>query len=55
VHDQIAQFVDYTGGLGHLLSMGQAGHLSHQDTIDSMTLFGKEVLPRLKARKPPTT
>jgi alkanesulfonate monooxygenase SsuD/methylene tetrahydromethanopterin reductase-like flavin-dependent oxidoreductase (luciferase family) len=49
VHDQIAQFVDYTGGLGHLLSMGQAGFLSHQDTVDSMTLFGKEVLPRLKA------
>jgi hypothetical protein len=29
--------------------MGQAGFLSHQDTVDSMTLFGKEVLPRLKA------
>jgi alkanesulfonate monooxygenase SsuD/methylene tetrahydromethanopterin reductase-like flavin-dependent oxidoreductase (luciferase family) len=53
VHEQIAQFVDYTGGLGHLLSMGQAGHLSHQDTIDSMTLFGKEVLPRLQAAHAP--
>jgi alkanesulfonate monooxygenase SsuD/methylene tetrahydromethanopterin reductase-like flavin-dependent oxidoreductase (luciferase family) len=49
VHAQIAEFVDYTGGLGHLLSMGQAGFLSHADTVDSMTLFGKEVLPRLKA------
>ena len=49
VHAQIAAFIDYTGGLGHLLSMGQAGFLSHQDTVDSMTLFGKEVLPRLKA------
>jgi alkanesulfonate monooxygenase SsuD/methylene tetrahydromethanopterin reductase-like flavin-dependent oxidoreductase (luciferase family) len=49
VHAQIAQFVDYAGGLGHLLSMGQAGHLSHEDTIDSMTLFGKEVLPRLQS------
>jgi hypothetical protein len=38
-------------GLGHLLSMGQAGFLSHEDTIDSMTLFGKEVLPRLKVRQ----
>jgi alkanesulfonate monooxygenase SsuD/methylene tetrahydromethanopterin reductase-like flavin-dependent oxidoreductase (luciferase family) len=52
VHDQIVQFVDYTGGLGHLLSMGQAGFLSHQDTVDSMTLFGTQVLPRLKAAAP---
>ena len=51
VHAQIAQFVDYAGGLGHLLSMGQAGFLTHEDTVDSMTLFGKEVLPRLQAGK----
>ena len=25
------------------------------DTVDSMTLFGKEVLPRLKAYKQPAT
>ena len=52
VHAQIAEFIDYTGGLGRLLSMGQAGFLSHADTVDSMTLFGKEVLPRLQARQP---
>jgi alkanesulfonate monooxygenase SsuD/methylene tetrahydromethanopterin reductase-like flavin-dependent oxidoreductase (luciferase family) len=52
VHAQIAAFADYAGGLGHLLSMGQAGFLSHADTVDSMTLFGKEVLPRLKAPQP---
>jgi hypothetical protein len=33
--------------------MGQAGFLSHADTVDSMTLFGKEVLPRLKAEPDP--
>jgi hypothetical protein len=33
------------------LSMGQAGFLSHDDTVDSMTLFGKDVLPRLQARQ----
>ncbi len=49
VHAQITQFADYAGGLGHLLSMGQAGFLPHAETVDSMTLFGKEVLPRLKA------
>jgi hypothetical protein len=53
VHAQIAEFVDYAGGFGHLLSMGQAGFLSHADTVDSMTLFGKEVLPRLKAHRQP--
>ncbi len=47
VHEQITTFADYTGGLGHLLSMSQAGFLSHADTVDSLTLFGKEVLPRL--------
>jgi alkanesulfonate monooxygenase SsuD/methylene tetrahydromethanopterin reductase-like flavin-dependent oxidoreductase (luciferase family) len=48
VYEQIAGFVAYAGGLGHLLSMGQAGFLPHADTVDSLTLFGKEVLPRLK-------
>jgi alkanesulfonate monooxygenase SsuD/methylene tetrahydromethanopterin reductase-like flavin-dependent oxidoreductase (luciferase family) len=48
VHAQIAEFADYAGGLGHLLSMGQAGFLPHAETVDSMTLFAKEVLPRLK-------
>jgi alkanesulfonate monooxygenase SsuD/methylene tetrahydromethanopterin reductase-like flavin-dependent oxidoreductase (luciferase family) len=52
VHAQITQFADYAGGLGHLLSMGQAGFLPHAETVDSMTLFGKEVLPRLKAVQP---
>jgi alkanesulfonate monooxygenase SsuD/methylene tetrahydromethanopterin reductase-like flavin-dependent oxidoreductase (luciferase family) len=49
VYRQIVEFADYAGGLGHLLSMGQAGFLSHADTLDSLTLFGKEVLPRLQA------
>ena len=47
VHDQITTFADYAGGLGHLLAMGQAGFLPHDDTVDSLTLFAKEVLPRL--------
>jgi hypothetical protein len=28
--------------------MGQGGHLSHEDTVANLTLFSKEVLPRLK-------
>jgi len=53
VYRQIVEFIDYAGGLGHLLSMGQAGFLSHADTVDSLTLFGREVLPRLKTYSQP--
>ncbi len=53
VYGQIVDFIDYCGGMGNLLSMGQAGFLSHEDTVDNLTLFGKEVLPRLKEYKQP--
>jgi hypothetical protein len=33
--------------------MGQAGRLNHADTVDNLTLFAKEVLPRLQAYKQP--
>lgn len=49
VYDQIARFYDFTGGFGHLLMMGQGGHLSHAETVDNLTLFAKEVQPRLHA------
>jgi alkanesulfonate monooxygenase SsuD/methylene tetrahydromethanopterin reductase-like flavin-dependent oxidoreductase (luciferase family) len=47
VYDQIARFYDFTGGFGHLLMMGQGGHLSHADTVANLTLFAEEVQPRL--------
>lgn len=50
VYGQICDFIDSIGGLGHLLCMSQGGRLSHEDTIDSLTLFGKNVLPRLQER-----
>ena len=53
VYAQIADFTAHCGGLGNLLMMGQAGHLSHGDTVDSLTLFAKEVMPRLQAMKQP--
>ena len=49
VYEQIATFRDRAGGLGNLLAMCQGGHLSHKDTVDSLTLLAKEVLPRLQA------
>ena len=48
VYDQLKQFYDHVGGFGHLLSMGQAGHLSHEDTCKSLRLMATELYPRLK-------
>ena len=52
-YQQIVDFCDYCGGMGNLLMMGQAGFLTHEDTVDNLTLFAKEVLPRLKEYKQP--
>jgi len=50
-YQQIVEFCDYCGGMGNLLMMGHAGFLNHEDTVDNLTLFAKEVLPRLKEYK----
>lgn len=55
VYAQLVEFIEYCGGMGNLLMMGHAGFLSHEDTVDNLTLFAKEVLPRLKAYKQPVT
>ena len=49
VYEQIKEFYDYVGGFHHLLMMGQGGHISHEDTVDNLTMFSKEVLPRLQS------
>ena len=51
VYAQIARFYDLTGGFGHLLMMGQGGRLSHDETVANLTLFSREVLPRLQELK----
>jgi hypothetical protein len=33
--------------------MAQAGFLDHADTVDSLTLMAKEIMPRLKEYKQP--
>jgi len=48
VYDQIKALSDSVGGFGHLLMFGQGGFLDHQDTVTNITLFAKEVLPRLR-------
>jgi alkanesulfonate monooxygenase SsuD/methylene tetrahydromethanopterin reductase-like flavin-dependent oxidoreductase (luciferase family) len=53
VYAQIVEFCEYCGGMGNLLMMGHAGSLSHEDTVDNLTLFAREVLPRLKDYRQP--
>ena len=51
VYEQICAFVDAIGGLGNLMLMGQGGRLGHADTEDSLRLFARDVMPRLKERE----
>ena len=53
VYDQIADFCGHCGGMGNLLMMGQGGELTHAQTADNLTLFAREVYPRLKAFEQP--
>ncbi len=53
VYDQITDFIGHCGGMGNLLMMGHAGDMSAKDTVSNLTLFGKEVLPRLKEFQQP--
>lgn len=50
VYEQIARYCDAVGGLGNFIAMCQAGAMSHEDTADSLKLFAREVIPRLKER-----
>ncbi len=45
---QIRAVYDHVGGFGHLLNMGQAGFLEHDDTVKAIRLFAREVLPALQ-------
>jgi alkanesulfonate monooxygenase SsuD/methylene tetrahydromethanopterin reductase-like flavin-dependent oxidoreductase (luciferase family) len=48
VFDQIKKIYNYVGGFGHVLLMGQAGHLEHDETKRGTRMFAREVFPRLK-------
>ncbi len=47
VFEQAKAFYDHVGGFGHLLMMGQGGTISHEETVSNLTLFSREVLPRI--------
>jgi alkanesulfonate monooxygenase SsuD/methylene tetrahydromethanopterin reductase-like flavin-dependent oxidoreductase (luciferase family) len=52
VFTQIKTLNDSVGGFGNLLMFGQGGFLDHADTVENITLFAKEVLPRLQELNP---
>ena len=52
VYSQIKALHDSVGGFGNLLMFGQGGFLDHADTVANITLFAKEVLPRLRGAQP---
>jgi hypothetical protein len=39
--------------MGNLLMMAHGGLLTHEQTVDNLTLFAREVYPRLQAWKQP--
>ncbi len=53
VYNQLKAFNTRMGGVGHLLFFGQGGYLSHQDALDNIRLFGREVAPRLMELETP--
>ena len=54
VFQQIKKMHDHVGGFGHLLIMGQAGFLEHDETVRGIKMFAREVYPRLKDAFPDT-
>ena len=48
VFAQMQEDYQHVGGYGHLLIMGQAGFLEHDETVRGIKLFAREVLPRLQ-------
>jgi alkanesulfonate monooxygenase SsuD/methylene tetrahydromethanopterin reductase-like flavin-dependent oxidoreductase (luciferase family) len=48
VYAQLRKFYSRVGGFGHLLIMGQAGFLEHDETVHGIRMFAREVYPRLK-------
>jgi alkanesulfonate monooxygenase SsuD/methylene tetrahydromethanopterin reductase-like flavin-dependent oxidoreductase (luciferase family) len=48
VYAQIKRHYEGVGGYDHLLVMGQAGFLEHEETVRGLELLAGEVYPRLK-------
>ena len=47
VAGQIERFHNGVGGLGHLLLLGQAGHMGHDETVRGIRRFAEDVAPAI--------
>ncbi len=54
VYRQIMDLYDDVGGFGHLVMVGRSGYMTHAEAQQSIKLFAREVLPRLRAIAPVT-
>jgi alkanesulfonate monooxygenase SsuD/methylene tetrahydromethanopterin reductase-like flavin-dependent oxidoreductase (luciferase family) len=54
VFHQIKRHYEHVGGYGHLLNMGQAGFLEHEEASRGIRNFARHVYPRLKEAFPAT-
>jgi alkanesulfonate monooxygenase SsuD/methylene tetrahydromethanopterin reductase-like flavin-dependent oxidoreductase (luciferase family) len=52
VYRQIMDFYEKVGGFGHLIMVGKTGFVTHDEATKNITLFAREVLPRLRELKP---
>jgi len=52
VYQQLSEFIDNIGGLGHFLMMGHAGHMTHAEAVDQITLSQKKSFRGCKSRAP---
>jgi alkanesulfonate monooxygenase SsuD/methylene tetrahydromethanopterin reductase-like flavin-dependent oxidoreductase (luciferase family) len=52
VYRQIMEFYEKVGGFGQLIMVGKTGFITHDEAVKNITLFSKEVLPRLREIKP---
>jgi alkanesulfonate monooxygenase SsuD/methylene tetrahydromethanopterin reductase-like flavin-dependent oxidoreductase (luciferase family) len=52
VYQQIMDFYNTVGGFGHLVMVGRSGFMTHAETENSIKLFAREILPRLREIRP---
>jgi alkanesulfonate monooxygenase SsuD/methylene tetrahydromethanopterin reductase-like flavin-dependent oxidoreductase (luciferase family) len=52
VYRQIMEFYEKVGGFGQLIMVGKTGFITHDEAVKNITMFSKEVLPRLREIKP---
>lgn len=50
---QILEFDHRVGGVGNFLMMGHAGHMTHAQACDQITLMARDVMPRLHKQTEP--